>query len=120
MNPWGALIGAFAGGIKAQNEEKMKHKEREIEALKTRWAAFTGQGFGKNVAQVDHMGRVMQGSMAGGMMGMGGDQGLSQPQGGGQTGNVAQSGQSNNYQMMHQDEPAYMNGGQYNKYSSMA
>lgn len=99
MNPWGALIGAFAGGIKAQGEEKAKHKEREIEALKTRWAAFTKEGFGKNVAQVDHMGRVMQGATAGGMMGMGGDQGLSQPQGQqAPTGNMAQTGMQYNKQ----------------------
>lgn len=92
MNPWGAIIGAVVGGMKAQQEERAAWKERNLEALKTRWSTFTGKG-GQNVKQTDHLGRVMQGAMAGGMMGMGGDQGLSQPQNGYQMGNIPQSGQ---------------------------
>jgi hypothetical protein len=71
MNPWAIAIGAALGAVKAENEEKAAHAERKTESTKTRFATFTGQ-HGKNVGQVDHMGRVMQGATAGAMMGQGG------------------------------------------------
>lgn len=103
MNPWAVLIGAALGAVKAENEEKAAHAERKTESTKTRWSTFTGDR-GHNVAQVDHMGRVMQGAMAGGMMGQGGSgQALAN--------NTGDSGNNYTGNMQQSSGPSGMGGG---------
>jgi len=91
MNPWAIDIGAALGDVKAQGEEKKAHEARKVESTKSRWSTFTGKT-GENVASPDHMGRIMQGGMAGAMMGqsMGGGEAAAGGNAYGMTGNVAQ------------------------------
>lgn len=113
MNPWAAVIGAVVGGVKAQQEERAAWKERQIEAEKTRWSTFTGKS-GQNVKGPDHLGRMMQGATAGGMMKM--EPGAAPQEANGYLlGNIPQAGQrspmqpspANQMQMQQMMDPSY-------------
>jgi hypothetical protein len=68
MNPWIIAAGAALGLLRAQQQERAAHEDRKVQGTKTRWATFTG-AHGKDTPHTDTMGMVMQGAMAGALLG---------------------------------------------------
>lgn len=116
MNPWAIAIGAALGAVRAQGEEKAAHAERKVESTKSRWATFTGN-HGKNVPRVDHMGRIMQGAMAGAAIGQQLPGGEAAPAGPAPTGNVAQTAAPMNQPSQMPAQPGQLPGTQPNMWA---
>jgi hypothetical protein len=68
VNPWIIAAGAALGLLRAQQEERAAHEDRKVQGTKTRWATFTGNQ-GRDTPHTDTMGMVMQGAMAGALLG---------------------------------------------------
>ncbi len=68
MNPWMAIIGAALGGVRASSEDSQHKREMRVENTRELWSPFTGK-HGKDVANADYMGKVMEGANTGMAMG---------------------------------------------------